>query len=387
MDTKNYKRATQLSHLGRAPDEYYGVVNPPVVRTSTILYKNLEAYYDPNTKYRYGRLGNPHSNALEEAIAEIEGGHKAVTTCSGMGAISTAILSFARAGDHVLIVDACYPPARFFAKNELSKMNIEAEFYDPCIGAGIKDLIRENTRLIYMETPCSATFEVQDVPAIVAVAKAHNIITIMDNTWSSGILFNPLKHGVDVVLSSAAKYIGGHSDVNLGVITAATPEHYKAIKTTAMNIGQCAGSEEINLSLRGLRTIEMRYKQAENNMRQVLDWFKTRSEVQEIFSPLIETARGHDIWKRDFKGCAGLFSVLFKSEYTFEDVARFANALKLFPVGSSWGGFESLIQPQDMKAYRDNWQKEGIFLRFQIGFEDPQDLIADLENAIPLLKG
>lgn len=387
MDTNEYKRSTKLVHLGRKPEEYHGVVNPPVVRTSTMLYKNLEAYLNPNTKYRYGRLGNPLSDSFEEPMAEIEGGYKAVSTCSGLAAITTAILSFVQAGDHILFVDACYPPARFFCNNQLKQMGVDVEYYDPCIGEGIKNLIRKNTKLIYMETPCSATFEVQDVPAIVKIAKEHNIITILDNTWSGGILFNPMNHGVNIVIQSAAKYIGGHSDVNLGIIIADTPENYKLIKATAMNLGQCGGSEELYLAIRGLRTIEMRYRQAAQNMYPVLEWFKSRPEVQELFSPMLETARGHDIWKRDFNGTNGLFSVLFQPEYSIERIAKFVNSLKLFPVGSSWGGYESLIQPQDMTAYRSNWQKKGIMLRFQIGFEDPQDLIVDLENGIKNLKG
>lgn len=387
MDTEKYKRSTKLVHIGRKPEEYHGVVNPPVVRTSTILYKNLEAYLSPDTKYRYGRLGNPLSDSFEEPMAEIEGGYKAVSTCSGLAAITTAILSVVKTGDHVLFVDACYPPARFFCNSQLKKIGVEVEFYDPCIGAEIEKLIRTNTSLIYMETPCSATFEVQDVPAIVKVAKEHGIVTIMDNTWSGGILFQPMKHSVNIVIQSAAKYIGGHSDVNMGIIVADTPELYKEIKVTAMNLGQCAGSEELYLGGRGLRTIEMRYAQVSKNMFPVLEWFKGRAEVQELFSPILETARGHEIWKRHFSGANGLFSILFKPEYSVKDIARFVNSLKLFPVGSSWGGYESLIQPQDMKAYRSNWTKEGFFLRFQIGFEDPQDLIEDLEIGIKNLKG
>lgn len=386
MDTEKYRRSTKLVHIGRKPEEYHGVVNPPVVRTSTILYENLEAYLNPNTKYRYGRLGNPLSDSFEEPMAEIEGGYKAVSTCSGLAAITTAILSVVKTGDHVLFVDACYPPARFFCNSQLKKMGVEVEFYDPCIGAGIEKLIRPNTSLIYMETPCSATFEVQDVPAIVKIAKKHKIVTIMDNTWSGGILFQPIKHGVNVVIQSAAKYIGGHSDVNMGIIVADTPELYKDIKVTAMNLGQCAGSEELYLGGRGLRTIEMRYTQVAKNMLPVLEWFKSRQEAQELFSPVLETSRGHEIWKRDFSGANGMFSVLFQPEYSVTDIARFVNSLKLFPVGSSWGGYESLIQPQDMKAYRANWAKEGFFLRFQIGFEDPQDLIEDLENGIKNLE-
>lgn len=384
-DAHKHKQSTFLVHAGRDPRAYYGVVNPPVVRTSTILYENLEAYFAPDTKYRYGRMGNPLSNAFEEALAAHEGGCGAVSMSSGLASITTTLLSFVKAGDHILMVDAIYPPARFFAQRQLTKLGVDVEFYDPCIGADIAKLVRENTALIYMESPCSATFEVQDVPAIVNAAKEKGVITILDNTWSGGVLFKPLEHGVDISVQSAAKYIGGHSDVNLGVAVAKSQEHLKKIKETAVDLGQCAGSEDLYLAMRGLRTIEMRFKHAQDNMRIVLNWFLGRAEVQEIFSPVLENAKGHDIWKRDFIGANGLFSVLFKPEFSREDICRFVNALTLFPVGSSWGGYESLIQPQDLRHYRTKWEKEGQILRFQIGNEDPQDLIDDLMRGMKIL--
>lgn len=387
MSTEDHKQSTNLVHMGRDPSAYHGVVNPPICRTSTIIYKTLESYFDPNVKYRYGRINNPLAQAFEDAMTALEGGHHAISTSSGLAAITTAMQAFVKSGDHVLIVDACYPPTRFFSNNQLTRMGVDVEFYDPCIGAGIEKLIRKNTAFIYMETPCSATFEVQDIPAIVAMAKKHNIMTIMDNTWSGGILFNPLKHGVNIAVQSAAKYIGGHSDLNLGVAVADTAEHYKQLKRTAMDLGQCGGAEDLYLALRGLRTIEMRFRQVEKNMKDVLAWFGTRDEVQELYNPTLPYAKGHDIWKRDFKGANGLFGVLFRPEYTMKDIGRFVDSLKLFPVGSSWGGFESLIQPQDMKIYRSDWKKEGVLLRFQIGHEDPADLIADLTQGIKNLKG
>ncbi len=364
-------------HVGRKPDDYFGVVNPPICRTSTILYKDLAAYFDPNTKFRYGRVNNPLSCAFEEAVTEFEGGYNAITAPSGFAAISTTLFAFLKSGDHILIVDGCYPPTRFFANKQLKSFGIEVEYYDPHIGAGIKDLIRDNTAVIYLESPCSATFEVQDVPAIVKQAKAHNVTTIMDNTYSAGVLFKPLDHGVNISVQSAAKYIGGHSDVNLGLAVADNVTNFKILKDCAVNLGICAGAEDLYLSMRGLRTLEMRLDYAGKNMLPVLEWFKTRPEVQKIYSPLSE-----DIWKRDFSGHNGVFSILFDPKYLMDDIARFVDALELFPIGSSWGGYESLIQPQDMKAYRSSWQKDGVFLRFQIGNENPKDLIADLERGI-----
>lgn len=384
--SKDYKRATQLMHAGRHPENYFGVVNPPLCRTSTILYKDMAAYLDPDTKFRYGRVGNPLSHDFEEAVSLLEGGVGAISTCSGLAAVTSSLMAFAKAGDHVLIVDTCYPPTRFFCAGRLRSLGIDVEFYDPMIGAGIKNLIRNNTSLIYMESPGSATFEVQDVPAIVAEAKKKGVITILDNTYSGGVLFRPLAHGVNIAVQSAAKYVGGHSDVNLGFAVADTKAHYKTLKDAAVDFGVCAAAEDLYLSLRGLRTLEMRIKHAGANMLPVLAWFRARSEVQALYCPVLETAPGHDIWKRDFSGHNGLLGVLFRPEYDMKAVGRFVDALELFPVGSSWGGYESLIQPQDMDTYRNNWTKEGVFLRFQIGSEDPQDLIADLEQGITHLK-
>ena len=383
---KNHKTATRLMHAGRKPDDYFGVVNPPICRTSTILYQDLAAYIDPNTKYRYGRVNNPLSQSFEEAAAELEGGYHAITASSGLAAITTTLMAFLQAGDHILIVDSCYPPTRFFANKNLRSFGVDVEYYDPLIGAEIVDLIRDNTKAIYLESPGSGTFEVQDVPAIVQVAKERDILTIMDNTYSAGVLFRPIEHGVNISVQSAAKYMGGHSDVNLGVAVADTEDHYRTLKSCAVNLGVCAGAEDLYLAMRGLRTIEMRMDHAQKNMLPVLKWFQGRDEVQRIYCPVLPENGGHDIWARDYSGANGLLSVLFKPDYDFDNVAKFIDALELFPVGSSWGGYESLIQPQNMDLYRSHWEEDGVFLRFQIGNEDPDDLIADLEQGIKLLK-
>ncbi len=381
-DKSSYKKETKLMHAGRKPENYFGVVNPPICRTSTILYDDLAAYFDPNTKYRYGRVNNPLSEAFEEAISELEGGHHAISTSCGLSAITTTMLSFLENGDHVLIVDSCYPPTRFFANKQLQSFGIEVEYYDPLIGDGIRQLIKDNTKMIYLESPGSATFEVQDVPEIVKVAQEFGVITVMDNTYSAGVLFKPLSHGVNISVQSAAKYLGGHSDVNLGVAVADSEAHYRRMKACAMNLGVCAGAEDLYLAMRGLRTLEMRLDYAYTNMLPVLAWFWRRKEVQEVYNPTLKKSGGHKIWKRDYKAANGLFSVLFKPEYTIDHISKFVDALNLFPVGSSWGGYESLIQPQDMDIYRSDWKKEGVFLRFQIGNENPQDLIDDLEQGI-----
>ncbi len=383
---EGYALQTRLTHMGRDPEAYFGVVNPPIIRTSTILYPSLAAYNDPDTEFRYARMGNPLSVAFETSIAELEGGYNAVSTCSGLGAISLSLLSFLSAGDHILVVDSNYPPMRSFCDQTLSRYGVEVEYYDPMIGAGIADLVRDNTAVIYMESPGSATFEVQDVPAIVAVAKNNDIVTVIDNSWASGYLYHPLSFGVDVSVISCTKYIGGHGDINLGAVIAADEELYAKLKETALNIGVCAGMEDLYGALRGMRTLGVRMKQNAENAVAVMDFLQTRDEVQKIYYPALPDHAGHDVWKRDFMGANGVFSILLQP-CSKAVLHGFVDALKLFPVGSSWGGYESLLQPQYMGGCRTAvpWSgdisSEGMLLRLQVGLEDPKDLIADFEQA------
>ena len=266
-------------------------------------------------------------------------------------------------------------------------MGVETEYYDPMIGAGIEDLIRENTRMIYMESPGSATFEVQDIPAITKVAKARGVMTVTDNTWSAGMLSKPLALGSDISLQSATKYIGGHSDINLGVSVAGSEAHYKRLKQTAVDLGICAGPEDMYLALRGLRTLKVRMKQNAQNALRVIEWLKGRDEVEKIYHPSLEDHAGHEIWTRDFNGANGLLSIRLRPS-SKEAVHAFVDALDMFPIGSSWGGYESLLQPQYLSKCRTAvpWEHEGGMLRLQIGLEDPEDLIADLEQAFAKFK-
>jgi cysteine-S-conjugate beta-lyase len=384
---KELKQDTRLVLTGRNPDAYFGIVNPPVARASTILYPDLAAYENPEHQYRYARLGNPMSDTFEEALAELEGGAAAIGTQTGLSAITTSILALAKTGDHILVVDTVYPPVRGFCGNVLTRMGVEVEYYDPCIGAGIKNLIRENTSIIYMESPGSATFEVQDVPAIVEFAKKKNIYTIIDNTWSAGLLFNPIKHGVDISLQSCTKYIGGHSDINLGVIVCADMNVAKRVRQSAHDLGVAPAQEDMALALRGLRTITTRMKQNAANAAKVVEWLQARSEIEQIYYPALKGHKGHNIWLRDFNGVNGLLSILLIPA-SKEAVHGFVNALSLFPVGSSWGGYESLLQPQYLSKCRVAvpWTKEGALLRLQIGLENPDDLIADLDQAFDIFN-
>jgi len=380
------KETTKIIHAGYNPDDYHGVVNPPIVRASTILYPSLDAYEDPNTKYRYGRYATPLSDAFTGALTELEQGYNAIATPSGLSAITTAILGFLKSGDHVLVVDTLYPPARHFCDHILVKMGIEVEYYDPLIGSGIVDIIKDNTAVIYMESPGSATFEIQDVPAVVKVAKEHGIVTMLDNSWSSGVLFKPLTHGVDVSILSCTKYIVGHSDAMLGAAVAADEKIYRRLKKSAIDLGVCAGTEETNLGHRGLKTLHVRMKEAGERAPKIAKWLEARDEVQRVFYPGLESDPNHAMLKKYYSGCNGVIGVLFKPIMR-EAIVAFTDALKLFPIGSSWGGYESLTQPQYLKKCRTAvpWEEEGAFLRFQIGLEDPDDLIDDLEQAFEKL--
>lgn len=382
-----HKLNTKLVHAGRKPEEYFGIVNPPLIRASTILYPSLEAYEDPSHRYRYGRMGTPLSNAFEEAMAALEGGYKAIASGSGLSAITPALLSFLKTGDHLLMVDNVYGPVRDFCSHLLQRMGIEVEFYDPCIGAGIEGLVKANTAVIYMESPGSGTFEVQDIPAICKVAKAKGIVTIVDNTWAAGFLFRPLEHGADIVIQSATKYVGGHADVNLGVIVVANEEHFKIVRQTTWDMGICASADDLYGGLRGLRTMTMRMEKAGQQGMGLALWLQNRPEVERVLYPALPGHSTHDIWKRDFKGANGLMSIVLKDGYAKDAVSRFVNSLKLFPIGSSWGGYESLLQPQYPQKSRTApaWTHKGAVLRLQVGLEDLDDLKADLAQAFSRL--
>jgi len=377
---KKYREDTRLMHLGRDPDDYYGIMNPPIVRASTIQYKNLEAFETKKgQKFTYANIGHPLSNHFEEAMAELEGGHKCVSSSTGLAPITTSLMAFLKAGDHLLICDSIYPPTRFACERLIKRFGVEVEYYDPLIGAGIKDLIKDNTAVIYLESPGSATFEVQDVPAIVKEAKAKDVITIMDNTWAGGLLYRPIEHGVNISLCAATKYIGGHGDVNLGHAVADSEANYKKLKRTHVDMGMCPGSEELYLALRGLRTMKMRLKHAADSALKIANWLEGRAEVQRVYYVALPDHPGHDIWKRDFAGANGILSFLLQ-EADKEAVRAFVESLELFPIGSSWGGYMSLIQPQTEMGYRKavKWEEKGALLRLQVGLEDADDLIKDL---------
>ena len=339
------KPDTTLVHVGRNPRAHEGVVNPPVYHASTILYPTVAAHEAaglPNPKGpTYGRHGTATHRAFEEAVAAVEGGFATRVVPSGFAAVVAAILAFVKAGDHVLMVDSVYQPARRFCDVTLKNFGVETTYYDPRIGAGIAKLIRPNTKMVYCESPGSVTFEVQDIPAIAAEAHKAGAVVLMDNTWAAGILFNAFSHGVDVSIHAATKYIVGHSDAMLGTITA-TEASYPAVNASVRALGYATGPDDVYLGLRGLRTLSVRLKQHQANALIVAEWLKGRPEVAEVLYPALPGDKDHALWKRDFTGASGLFGVVLR-DYKRPAMEAMLNNMQLFGMGASWGGFESLV--------------------------------------------
>lgn len=376
---------TRLVTAGRPTGASGSPVNPPVYRASTFLFETLEdfetAAKTPFDGPFYGRVGTPTTFAFEQAMAELEGGYRGIACASGVAAISAALLAFLNAGDHVLVVDTVYEPVRRFCTRMLARLGIETTFYEPGLGANIAALVRPNTRLIYLEAPGSGTFDMQDIPAIVAVAKAHGIKTAIDNTWATPLYLKPLALGVDVSIHSATKYIVGHSDAVLGVLTA-NEGAYDAVRRATQDLGAPAGSEECNLGLRGLRTLEVRLQRHSASALRIAQWLETQPQVARVLYPALPSFPQHELWKRHFSGASGLFSFELKTADNAA-VRRFIDGLTHFKIGFSWGGFESLILPVHPENRQvAKWEGKGALLRLQIGLEDPADLITDLDAGL-----
>ncbi|MFO0997381.1 MAG: cystathionine beta-lyase [Alphaproteobacteria bacterium] len=387
---KDLKEATIIAHAGRDPSGNHGIVNPPVYHASTILFPSVEAMEQsgktPYEGIRYGRYGTPTTFAFEEAVAALDGADRAVQLSSGQAAISVALLAFLKTGDHLLIVDTCYGPARRFCEQFLKPMGIEVTYYDPLIGAGIAKLMRPNTKVVYLESPGSITFDVQDVPAIAAEARKKGAKVLLDNTWASGFFFKPYQHGIDVAIYAATKYIVGHSDAMLGVVTMRSDDFY-AIKHSAMLLGNTAGPDDVYLGLRGLRTIGVRMRQHHENGLTLARWLQDRPEVARVMHPGLPNDPGHTLWKRDFTGASGLFSILLKP-FPKPAVSAMLDKMELFGMGFSWGGFESLIVPEPVAHLRSAtpWTDDDSILRLHAGLEDTDDLIKDLEKGFARLR-
>ena len=371
--------ATDLAHAGRDPFAHHGFVNPPVYRGSTVLFKTVESFEKREQRYVYGRRGTPTSEALEQAIACIEGGARTWLAPSGAAAISTVLLSFLKAGDHVLVTDSVYLPTRKMCDGVLKRFGVDTTYYDPTIGAGIAGLMRSNTTLVFTESPGSLTFEVQDIPAIAAVARKRGALVVLDNTWGTPLYFKPFTHGVDISIQAATKYIVGHADAMLGSITVGETLAQRLV-AEAGNLGICAGTEEMYLGLRGIRTMGVRLERHWQSGVEIARWLEQRPEVARVIHPALPSHPQHELWRRDFLGAAGLFSIELKP-CPKEGLAAMLEGLELFGMGASWGGFESLVLPFNAAPARSatSWQPQGPTVRFHIGLEDLDDLKGDLE--------
>ena len=380
-DTPPIAPATQLAEAGRHFTD--GIVNPPVWRASTILFKTLAdldaANAAPDAGLFYGRRGTPTQWALEDALTGMEPGAAGTKLYpSGVAAIAAALLSVVRGGDHVLITDSAYDPTRLFADQVLKKFGVETTYYEPTIGGGIASLFRPNTRAVLMESPGSLSFEVQDVPAIVAAARAANVTTIMDNTWATPLRFRAIAHGCDLSVQAITKYVGGHSDLMMGSVTAA-PGHWARLRQATYRLGQTVGADDAALALRGLRTLAVRLDRHEASALTVARWLAAHPAVAQVLHPALSSHPGHALWQRDFTGATGLFGIVLERG-TRADTAAFIDGLAHFGIGFSWGGFESLILPSDLAGVRSLpfAPLPGPLLRLSIGLEEPEDLIADL---------
>lgn len=384
---KEPRDETKLVSGGRDPQANFGIVNPPVYHASTVLAPTLAHWRNRDfmNDIVYGRVGTPTQRALEQAVALVEGGDRAIATASGLGAITVALSAFTKTGDHILMTDSAYFPARAYCNNVLAKYGVETTFYDPLIGGGIAELIRDNTTVVYTETPGSLTFEMQDVPAIAAAAHARGAIVMHDNTWGTPLFFKSFEKGIDVSIHAATKYIVGHSDAMLGVLVT-TNEHFETLFHAFRSSGQHAAPDDCYLALRGLRTMAVRLNQHQENALTLVRWLERRPEVGQVLYPALESDPGHELWKRDFLGATGLFSIILDRHYDDSALGAMLDNMDLFAMGASWGGYESLILPGAPPRTATKWDPPGTLLRLHVGLEHTDDLIADLDAGFARLK-
>lgn len=384
MTDHQKKPETIVTGAGRESRSHVGVVNTPVYRASTILYPDLAALDAHDMPFTYGRRGNPTVRSLEDAVNALEGSARTMFFGSGLNAVAMSIMAVCNAGDHLLMVDSCYGPSRIFCDKTLKRFGIETTFYDPLIGGGIAEMFQPNTRAIFCESPGSLTFEVQDIPAIVAAAKARDIKVILDNTWGTPIHFQPLKHGVDLSVQAVTKYIGGHADVLMGYIAANEPLASRIVDMH-QNMGFYISGDDCYLALRGLRTLPVRLKRHQETATVLAKWLQLRPEVERVLFPVLDDDPGHAIWKRDYTGACGLFGVVLK-QMERKALAAMADGLQHFGLGFSWGGYESLFVPSDIRRTAAPFAAEGPVVRIHAGLEDPQDLIGDLSAGFDRLR-
>ncbi len=375
------QRATQVTVVGRHPDRDHGIVNPPIYRASTVLAASV-AEYEKRRTHRgvtYGRAGTPTTYDLEEAIAALENGHRTIVVASGKAACNLTLAALLSKGDHLLVVDNVYGPTRSFCDRTLARFGVETEYFDPRIGAAIESRLRDNTRLIFLESPGSLTFELQDVPAIARVARRHGVWTAIDNTWATPLFFRPLEHGIDISIQAVTKYIGGHSDLMMGAVTSTEAVHER-LRDGIYAFGAPPSPEDCWLALRGLRTLAARLRWHQESAFRIARWLEQRPEVEQVLHPGLASHPDHALWRRDFEGASGLFGVVLRS-CSRPALTAMVDGYRHFGIGASWGGFESLVLVTHPERLRTAvpWKAAGRTLRYHIGLEDPEDLIADLE--------
>ena len=386
-DPAKWTLRTRMSAAGRRPSEQFGYVNTPIYRGSTVLFPTHDDLVRRTGRFSYGTAGTPTTQALEEAWSELAGAATTVLTPSGLAAITVALLTALKAGDHALVMDSVYRPTRIFCDVMLARLGIAVTYFDPMLPAAeVALMVRENTRAMMLEAPGSQSFEVPDLPALVALARQRDFCTGLDNTWATPIFLPPHALGIDMAVEAGTKYLSGHSDLLLG-LTSANERWAERLRTTFDCFAMLAGPEDVFLGLRGLRTLHLRLREAETQGLAMARWFDARPEVARVLHPALPDCPGHANWARDFKGSTGLFSVVLHP-VPQSAVASMLDGLELFGMGYSWGGYESLVIPFDCAGYRTAtaWRPKGPALRFSIGLEDPADLQRDLAAGFERLR-
>lgn len=377
---------TRIVHTDYTPPEGFDAFPPAIHHASTVLFKNVAAMRSGEWKeknaYTYGLHGTPTTFTLEARLAEIEGGAHCLLAPSGLAAIAMVDFAFLKTGDDVLLPENVYNPNRELGRWLSDDFGITARYYDPMIGAGIAELIQPNTKLIWTEAPGSVSMEVPDLPAICAAARARGVLVALDNTWSAGLALRGFDLGVDIIMQALTKYQSGGSDVLMGAVITRERAVHDKLAMAHMRLGQGVSADDAFLVMRGLPSMKLRFEAHDAGARRVAAWLKARPEITRVLHPAFEDCPGHGTWKRDFSGAGGLFSVIFDARYSEEQIDRFVDSLSLFGLGYSWGGAHSLVMPYRMTAIRRDWQGKGLLVRFNIGLEDTDDLIADIEQAL-----
>jgi cysteine-S-conjugate beta-lyase len=387
MARKDWK--TKLIHSDSEVPQGFSSLSTPVYRASTVLFPRAAAASDHwnqhQAGYTYGLYGTPTTLELAARICELEKGFRTIITPGGQSAISLIHLALLKSGDHVLLPESIYGPNRMFSNHVLRRFGVEVGYYPPEAGQGISSAFRPNTRLVWCESPGSVTMEVQDVPAIVQAAHRQGALVAIDNTWAAGVCFDAFAHGCDVTMQAVTKYVGGHSDLLLGSITARDAEIYERLGATHQGVGCAASPDDCSLALRGMKTMAVRLKAVEQSALELARWLSTRPEVERVLHPALPSCPGHEFWKRDFTGSTGLFSIVLRQQYSREQVLGFVDAMELFKIGYSWGGVTSLVMAYDLRSPRRPLYEHRI-VRLYTGLESVDDLKADLEQALHSLK-